>query len=157
MQTVRYASLSKSDRCIGICCTGLDPALTCIEHLHHCRYRFNRTFPDWSNIEGCRSRTILMVEHLLFDLAHFQHYTGLNGCNKGLFYSIQQGTRRTLVSCFFKAELMFNKWYILDIKFAIIDAFYRYRVLAGTDVYCEVRSVLNHINIISALGCIDAK
>ncbi len=28
MQTVMYASPSKSDRCIGICCTGLDPALT---------------------------------------------------------------------------------------------------------------------------------
>ncbi len=27
MQTVVYASPSKSDRCIGICCTGLDPAL----------------------------------------------------------------------------------------------------------------------------------
>ncbi len=27
MQTVRYASPSKSDRCIGICCTGLDPPL----------------------------------------------------------------------------------------------------------------------------------
>ena len=27
MQTVMYASPLKYDRCIGICCTGLDPAL----------------------------------------------------------------------------------------------------------------------------------
>ncbi len=34
MQTVRYASPAKSDRCICICCTGLDPALTYNTDLH---------------------------------------------------------------------------------------------------------------------------
>ena len=34
MQTVMYASPLKSDRCIGICCTGLDLALSVIKFTH---------------------------------------------------------------------------------------------------------------------------